>query len=367
MSGYMKMAGIRKYGRVLGLAAVLFLCSGCGNKPSDADSETGTTESGTEAWTETGTETNTENGTGKESILPMENEILLVFRSSNGAWNYQDEGWFYTSLGRVYSFNFNQMHFPGMDGLPFWEKLALIRDSVRPSGTVDLTLLEDIYYYGMKVDSRAEMSLQNEMCDYGEDSIIFHNPETDEWITCFERGDNTGYRDDEDARKLADLWNRESVSAVALEKKDPNHLFTPGDVPIGSIHSGRIELGDPKKKYYIAESEEALIKFAEEKGFDPSGFLSGLSESDKEDAVFFFQINNVVNTGADFNTAGVLFDDSSFRFLESKDNRYEEDGEVDPGRLDGYIYIAVIFKYDLTWETLEGIGATNGEKWMVLK
>ena len=57
----------------------------------------------------------------------------------------------------------------------------------------------------------------------------------------------------------------------------------------------------------------------------------------------------------------------SLRFLESKNNRYEEDGEVDPDRLDGYIYIAAVFKYDLTWESMEGISALNGEKWIVLK
>ena len=42
-------------------------------------------------------------------------------------------------------------------------------------------------------------------------------------------------------------------------------------------------------------------------------------------------------------------------------------GEVDPDRLDGYIYIAAVFKYDLTWESMEGISVLNGEKWIVLK
>ena len=46
---------------------------------------------------------------------------------------------------------------------------------------------------------------------------------------------------------------------------------------------------------------------------------------------------------------------------------FDMDGEVDPDRLDGYIYIAAVFKYDLTWESMEGISALNGEKWIVLK
>jgi hypothetical protein len=306
-------------------------------------------------------------GSGKDSILPKRNEILLVERRFNGAWVYQDSGWFYTSLGQVYSFNFDQLNYPGMGGLGFGEKLELIRDSIRPAGEIDLTLLEDIYTYGMKVDPRADMDVENEMCDYGEDSIIFHNPETDEWITCYEKGDNTGYRADRNARKLADLWMEEEGSSVTLKEKNPDHLFTPGDVTIRSIHSGRIKQDDPKKKYYIAEGEEVLKKFAAEKGFDVSGFLSGLSESNKEDMVFFVQINNVVNTGVYFETAGVLFDDKSLRFLESKNNRYEEDGEVDPDRLDGYIYIAAISKHDMAWSSMEGIAALNGENWIVLK
>jgi hypothetical protein len=381
MAKHMNMTGIRKNGRVLGLAAALVFCTGCGTTPEGGGSENGTTETVTsekittekitteKLTTEKGTEVSTEKptGSGKESILPKENEILLVERRSNGAWGYHDSGWFYTSLGQVYSFNFDQLSYPGMGGLGFGDKLALIRDSVRPAGEVDLTLLEDIYDYGMKVDPDTDMDVENEMCDYGEDSIIFHNIRTDEWIICYEQGDSTGYRVDRNARKLADLWMEEEDSAVTLKEKNPDHLFTPGDVPIESIHSGRIKLDDPKKKFYIAEGEEVLKKFAAEKGFDVSGFLSGLSESNKEEVVFFLQINNVVNTGVDFETAGVLFDETSLRFLESRNNRYEEDGEVDPDRLDGYIYIAAVFKYDLTWESMEGISALNGEKWIVLK
>ncbi len=352
------------------LAFVLSTCllSACGDTDK-ATTETVriTTEKKTEPGTEKPTEGKTDGGgTDVESKIGT-NEIILVSGYSNAAEYYQEHGMFVTGLGQVYTYNFDLTGWGWNGGMGLYEKMELLSKSIRPAGEMDMEVLSEIYEYGMKVDPKAKMDVKNEMCDYGENSIIFHNPKTDDWITCYEQGDNTGYRDDRYAKKLADLWMDEKETAVKITAAIPDRLVAPGDVPMGSIHSGRIELEDPQKEYYMTDSLDALRKFAREKGFDVEQFLSGLTDYEKEDPVIFLQINNVINTGVDFNTDGVLFGDGSLRFIEASTNRYEEDGQVDPDRLDGYVYIAVLPKALFGRETPYGLKALNGESWIEIK
>ncbi len=365
---------------------LLTLCSGCG---SGAGGTTGGTESGTGTfWTrEPGTvepstvEPSTIEPTTIEPIQgrikdgdlvgsdgkPLRNQVILVVERSNYAEGIECHGIAITSMGRLYSYDFGGGSFYPDGGSSLGDKLNLLVSSVAPSGTVDQELLAEIYEYGMKINTSAKMNVVNEACDYGENSIIFRNPETGELITCYEQGDNTGYLEDENAKKLADLWMDERDQAIQYTDEQPDRLFIGGDIPMDSIHSGRIELDDSSKKYFIAENDDALRRFAKEKGFDVEPFLSGMEEYWKNaDKVYFLQVNNVVNTGVDFKTAGILFGDGSFRFLESPDNRYEEDGEVDPSRLDGYIYIAAFPTASLEMDASQCL-TERGEPWIVLK
>lgn len=364
----------RSLGLLLGLSISTCLLSGCSDTDPDKGTATVTvrittekkTESGTEQPTEQPTEGKPGGGTSGQSKLGT-TEIILVSGYSNGAWTYQDHGTFVNGLGQVYTYNFDMPYWPGAEAMNSYERMELLSKSIMPAGEMDMDVLNEIYEYGMKIDPKSKMEVEQEMCDYGENSIVFHNPETDEWITCYEQGDNTGYRDDRYARKLADLWMDKEQTAVKITDTIPDRLLVPGDVPMGSIHSGQIELEDRQKKFYMTESMDALRKFAREKGFDVEKFLSGLKDSEKENVVIFLQINNVVNTGVDFNTDGILFGNGSLRFLEASTNVYEEDGQVDPDRLDGYVYIAVIPNEVFDREGPYGLNALNGETWIEIK
>ena len=350
------------------VSAFLLLPTGCGSSGGEGTTDISlpwTKVTGTEQPT-TGTEQPTTEKPGRRSEIPAD-EIILVDERTNVAWSFVDHGIFIMGNGDVYSFDFDQQSFPDGDGASRYEKMELLKNSVRPCGTVDQELLQRLYEYGMKIDPDTKMDMKNEACDYGENSIIFHDPVNDKWITCYEQGDTTGYRKDHFARKLADLWMDEKAEAVTAAAKSPDRLFTPGDVPMESIHSGFVELDDPSENLFITDSEEKLRAFAREKGFQVDSFLEGMKEYRKKDACYFIQINNVANTGVVYNPAGFLFGDGTFCFLGAPDNGNGEDGQVTHDCMDGYVFLAVIDGYELKQDLSVEFRTPDGRIWNVLR
>ena len=208
---------VKRFGAIcLASAMLLTLCAGCvstaegaTNGVEPATVQPGTLEPGVlepitvgPVIVELGTEL---------SKVPGD-EIILLSCRCNAAWGYENHGFFVTANGSLFKYDFSQDGYP-MGDSPY-EYMKIMAKTEKPDAKVDTELLEEIYEYGMQIDPSAEMKVEHEACDYGENMIIFRNPETDEWITCYEQGDSTGYKDDKYAKKLADLWGDEWMDAT---------------------------------------------------------------------------------------------------------------------------------------------------------
>ena len=356
-----KTANLYRRIGVITLSLALLFCSGCGDT-------TVSTEPKTEGVTGVSpTEKDTENDNGRSKIYlekegDLDHEILLVIGYSNSAWGYSDHGIFITGCGNVYGFDFSQLYYPdgGIQGL---EKMEFMARNLGRMGTIDPDLLEDLYEIGMKIDPDTKMDVKNEACDAGENYIAFRNPVTGDRLVCYEQGDSTGYRQDINAKRLANLWQREGERSITTEQEQPDHFLAAGNIP---IHSFNCDYFTPKKDgeiCYVTDNADTLRRYAKECGFDVETLLS----ENVFDPVYFIQMNNIPKQCGSFDAAGFLYGDGTYRFVDAETNHYEVDGQVPRSDMTCYAFVAAVSKHDLDTQELTDLKAPNGKMWVVLK
>ena len=122
-----------------------------------------------------------------------EAEILLVFRCSNYAWGFYDNGYVIDTKGRYHAYD-NDCPRP-LDGdeqgdifsLTEYLKVILVMDE--GVQVLDEEAVEEISKLGADLTSEDEFTRDHKMYDYGQETIYYFNPSTRKLMQCQSTGD----------------------------------------------------------------------------------------------------------------------------------------------------------------------------------
>ena len=271
---------------------------------------------------------------GVDLTVP-ENEILLVSRSTNGAWGYADSGYFIDTNGDVYGFDFSQMGYRMYThyGMDFYDKLMLIRENVPSKINIGEDMVNKIYELGEEIDPGAGFDSQNMACDMGQRTIYYYDADTGDLIRCISHGDNEELPKDRNARKLANLVEND----LTLSGIPYTELYTEGDIYMDNIHCGYQDAMEGK--YYLPNAAD-LRAFAAMTGIAADHILDGMDEYEPENYCYLVEIRNVSSTGYDLKADAVIRNNNDCRFLMSPDSVTPASGDTVGMAMDGFCFVA---------------------------
>lgn len=282
-----------------------------------------------------------------EAVEVPENEIIVISRNLNYAWGYQDMGFFITSNGNVYSFNFSQdMHGKSSynPDKTFMQKLNLLMEYTEPFVVVDMEYIQKLYSYILKLDVDDTFRSKSVACDAGSSTLQFNNVSENKLILCRESGDNQGELKSRAAKNLLYYFDNTVMPVVsdATSTKStytPNFLYTDEDVYFYNINCGYTG----KEGTYIIKGKKDVQEIKETIGIDLTDFKwSGEFPSDSY--VYFMEIVDVSNTGYDLKSNGVIVKDGEISFLRDPNSKVPEEGKEYGQAMNGFCFVAEVPK-----------------------
>ena len=291
-----------------------------------------------------------------EADIP-ENEILLVFRATNGAEGYGDNGRFIDTNGDAYGFDFSQ--YGGYwgysnSGMEFYDKLMLIRENTEPKVNVGDDVVRYIYKLGEQIDPNADFKEESMACDMGQHTLYYYDADTGEMIKCGAYGDVDETPKDLYAKQLWDYYEDKIREAYVPQV----NLYTDGDVRMESIHCGYVDGMDGK---YVFPNAEDLRAFAARSGIACDGILDDMDEYEMQAFNYLLEIRNVNSTGYDLKADAVMNYNNQTRFLLSPDSVTPDPGDVVGMAMDGFCFVSAYpWIYDISllgddWTAAEDI------------
>jgi len=292
-------------------------------------------------------------GTGQDGLDPgsdisevnlPENEILLVFRYTNGAEGYADNGHFIDTNGDAYGFYFSQYGYSAYrnNGMELYDKLMLIRENTEPKVNIGSDAVQYIYKLGEQIDPNAGFEKESMACDMGQYTLYYYDADTGEMVECGAYGDVDETPEDFYAGQLWDYF-RYKIEQASVPQ---THLYTDGDVPMESVHCGYMDGMDGK---YIFPNAEDLRAFAARSGIACDSFLDNMDEYEMQSYTYLLEIRNVTSTGYDLKADAIMNHNGRTDFLLSADSVIPEPGAVAGSAMDGFCFVAAYpYVYDIS-------------------
>ena len=295
--------------------------------------------------------------TGCQEAAPLpENSIILIERSTNGAWGHYDSGYFVDSAGDVYDYDFSsEIGGCFRSGALFLDQLYALRELTEPLCSIDETTVQKLWKQSRRITEDMPFPCAETAMDAGEKSVYIVQ-DSGEMILVRETGDETGRRTGIPAASL--LWitdNTVSPAARAAYGKDgyrPTYYYTDFHIEHRSI-GAHPELAGR----YVLPDAEAVEAFTRDTGITlESEEWCGVFPSD-----WFSYLIEVIPADADVPRNAVLIYDGGIMLTEDPDADPPEES-------DGFIlYAAEVPKfglYELAQEdgSLPGSGETAA--WM---
>lgn len=145
--------------------------------------------------------------------IENEKDILLVYRRFNAAWGREDHGYIIDTNGNLYEFDFSKEPVIGPnnstdknDPNAYENKVREVLENNTGTPFMDKETVEKIQQLGKNVSQDDEFDLKYKMCDYGQNTIYFYNPDTKELIMCESEGDVLQTSHNKDANEIAKLY-----------------------------------------------------------------------------------------------------------------------------------------------------------------
>lgn len=279
-----------------------------------------------------------------EEDIP-ENEILLVFRVTNGAEGYEDNGCIIDTSGDVYGFCFSQ--YGGYwgyqnSGMEFYDKLMLIRENTEPKFNVGSDVVRYIYKLGEQIDPDAGFKEESMACDYGQHTLYYYDADTGEMVECGAYGDIDETPKDVYAGQLWDYYQEK----LARTQVPQVNLYTDGDVSMESIHCGYVDGMDGK---YFFPNAEDLRAFAARSGIECDSILDDMDEYEMQAYSYLLEIRNVTSTGYDLKADAIMNYNDQTEFLMSPGSVTPDPGAVVGTAMDGFCFVtAYPYVYDVS-------------------
>ena len=228
-----------------------------------------------------------------------EAEILLVYRQSNCAWGFYDNGYVIDTKGRFHAYD-NGCPRP-LDGdeygdiLPLTEYLEVILENDKGVQVFDEEFVEEISKLGTDLTSEDEFTNKHKMCDYGQHTIYYFNPETRKLMKCQSTGDVDQMPKNKSAAKIVKLLEK-GIQKYSKPAKDTDELPAVSKVySMGECFETEFEinvLSDWVGKWIVKDTDD-LYGFAGLSGISVSDVLEKMKNAKVESYVFFISIEDV--------------------------------------------------------------------------
>ena len=227
-----------------------------------------------------------------------EAEILLVFRRSNYAWGFYDNGYVIDTKGRFHSYD-NGCPRP-LDGdesgdiLSLANYLEVILENDQGVQVFDKEFVEEISKLGADLAPEDEFSSEHKMCDYGQETIYYFNPETRKLMQCQSTGDVDQMPKYKSAAKIVKLLEK-ALKKYSKPAKDTDVIPDVSRVySLGECFETEFEmniLNDWAGKWIVKNSDD-LNTFADISGIWVNYILEKMKNARMENYVFFITIED---------------------------------------------------------------------------
>ena len=227
-----------------------------------------------------------------------EAEILLVFRRSNYAWGFYDNGYVIDTKGRFHSYD-NGCPRP-LDGdesgdiLSLANYLEVILENDQGVQVLDKEFVEEISKLGADLTPEDEFSSEHKMCDYGQETIYYFNPETRKLMQCQSTGDVDQMPKNKSAAKIVKLLEK-ALKKYSKPAKDTDVIPDVSKVfSLGECFEMEFEvnvLSEWAGKWIVKDTDD-LSSFEGLSGIRVSDILEKMKNGHLEDAIFFITIED---------------------------------------------------------------------------
>ena len=225
-------------------------------------------------------------------------EILLVYRRSNYAWGFYDNGYVIDTKGRFFRYD-NGCPRP-LDGdeygdiLPLTEYLGVILENDESERLFDEEFVEEISRLGADLTPDDEFTSDHKMCDYGQETIYYFNPETRKLMKCQSTGDVDHMPKNKSAAKIVKLLDKALQKYSKPAKNTDEIPKAPKVYSMGECFEMEFEmsiLSDWAGKWIVKDTDD-LYSFAGLSGIRVDDVLEKMKNSHVEDAIYFITIDD---------------------------------------------------------------------------
>ena len=302
-------------------------------------------------------------GDGNENAKALQNdergEILLVERSTNHAWGHYDHGLFVDAQGKVYAYDFSR--YPAYmpydeNALTFIERLELIRENCDEICSFDEKFVREVMELGGSLSPEDEFKKEEKMYDYGQNTLYFYQPKTQELLMVESTGDVDYTPKNKDAKKIARTYEKytdlyaQPIANAAYAQGIPTVYSTDDVVMRNYVAEG----ADAWVGKWALETKAQLKAFAEQSGIPVDDVLADDNDPEYDGCTYFISVEAARQEESCGNPRGIWIHGNCIDFVSPDDTSVEEGKFV--------CYLAQIYKEDLTADDTDLVDL-NGTAW----
>lgn len=226
-----------------------------------------------------------------ENVELPEDELIVLIGNSGGYPENDHFGVFVWSDGGIYTYMYGQEAFDQTGYMSFHDRLKAIKNNSEPFARFDLSDLEKIYGYSLKVDKNAKMNSVQDACDAGITSVEFYDSTEQRFIRCSESGDRSGMLDDKYAEKIDELFMK-TYSELDIPK-DWTKIAAGGDEDFAMENFG-LDHTDIEGRY-ILSNDIQLKAIADKSSQDILTIGEKVDPNSVGEVVYLVDIGNTPN------------------------------------------------------------------------
>lgn len=383
-----------KIKQILCFIMILTLCllPSCGSeRKSSGDEETGVATKGDADLTASTLVPDDLDSTGKDNDIDGQGKnnpeipeytyekdlnpdrTILHYKRTNYAEGKQESGYFILGNGDVYFYDFGvviyNFGYKGEIGMSFEQKLNAIREKTEPAINIGEELVRKICAIGTRIDDKSGYEEKSVMCDYGQKTVYFINPETDVEIMVSSTGDVDKKLKDETAEQFTDFFNNKIVPLLTSASIPENKVYVhaKGEVPMLTLHG--VKLLPPgyemkgRTARFVFDNVKELLALCNRLGVDTfpvHELFDQFSDRYFEYNDIFMEVLVTPTLGYSRDTVGIMMKDNIVSFIpsptDSDPKECAEDAE------DCFVFIAVCGDHNLNADT-KGFVDADGNAW----
>ena len=296
------------------------------------------------------------NGQGGEK-----GEILLVERRTNFAWGYHDSGVFVDTEGKLYGYDFSR--YPAYmaydeNALTFIERLEVIREHSDGVDFFDEEFIQNMIELGEMVSAKDEFNEEEKMYDYGQDTLYFYQPKTQELLRVKSVGDVDYTPKNKNAKKIAQKYenymkkHEKKISELGIFFNNPT-VYSTGDVTMMNFTAEDVSMWVGK---WVIETKAQLKTFVKQSAIPVEDVLTDKEDNEYDESTYFIFVEPAGQTENGGNPRAIWVQGNCIDFV-SPDGMCAEEGTY-------VCHIAKVRKEDLPGD-VTGILDLDGNAWKI--